>query len=146
MKITAQEEYGLRILLRIAQSASKEGLTIPEISQVEGLSSHNVAKLCRLLRLAGFIKSSRGKVGGYRLARPARTISLGEILTALGGRLFDQDFCDNHTGVLELCTNSVDCSIRSVWQLIQNSIDSVVNEITLYDLLGTLPQTHQVQV
>ena len=61
MKITAQEEYGLRILLRIARASNSDGLTIPEISEAEGLSTHNVAKLCRILRLAGFIRSSRGK-------------------------------------------------------------------------------------
>jgi Rrf2 family protein len=136
MKISAQEEYGLRILLRIAQSQSPDGITIPEISRSEGLSSHNVAKLCRILRLAGFVKSSRGSTGGYTLAMPVEKIVLGDILRTLGGRLFDDDFCGNHSGVLQLCTNSVDCTIRSLWQIIQINIDEVVDNITLKNLLG----------
>jgi DNA-binding IscR family transcriptional regulator len=48
MKVTAQEEYGLRILIRIAGCKSKEGLSIPQLSVAEGLSSHYVAKLARI--------------------------------------------------------------------------------------------------
>jgi DNA-binding IscR family transcriptional regulator len=55
MKFTAQEEYGLRILLRIAQSHSPNGLTIPEISQLEGLSQANTAKILRVLRLGDLL-------------------------------------------------------------------------------------------
>lgn len=135
MKITAQEEYGLRIILRIAQSPEPEGITLPEISRAEGLTIHNVAKLCRILRLAGLIKSSRGKSGGYTLAKVPARIKLGEILEALGGRLFDEAFCGNHTGVEQLCTNSLDCTIRSIWQIIQINVNQVVDKITLENLL-----------
>ena len=45
MKFSTQEEYGLRLLLRIAKSDSPNGLTIPELSEVEGLSAANTAKI-----------------------------------------------------------------------------------------------------
>ena len=51
MKITAQEEYGLRILIRIARCKDEEGMSIPQLSDAEGLSSHYAAKLTRLLRM-----------------------------------------------------------------------------------------------
>jgi len=53
MKITAQEEYGLRILIRIARCRDKEGMSIPQLTEAEGLSSHYVAKLTRMLRMKG---------------------------------------------------------------------------------------------
>ena len=53
MKITAQEEYGLRILLRIAGCRDAEGMSIPQLSEAEGISPHYVAKLTRILRLGG---------------------------------------------------------------------------------------------
>lgn len=137
MKITAQEEYGLRILLRIASHPNAEGITIPEISKAEGLSIHNVAKLCRILRIGGLIKSSRGQFGGYTLAAPANEIYLDRVVEVLGGRLFEKKFCEDHTGILNLCTNSVDCSIRSLWQIIQVSIDSVLGKLTLKDLIAS---------
>jgi Rrf2 family iron-sulfur cluster assembly transcriptional regulator len=136
MKFSSQEEYGLRCLLRIGKSKSQHGLTIPEISELEGLSTANVAKLLRTLRLGGFIEATRGKSGGYKLAKPAEEIIIGEVLVVLGGRLFEEDFCNFHTGIENICTNSIDCSIRSLWRTIQALVDSVVLKTTLKDLLG----------
>lgn len=134
MKITAQEEYGLRILIRIAGCKDKAGLSIPQLSEAEGLSSHYVAKLTRTLRMAGFINSTPGLKGGYVLAKPAIEIGIKQVLKALGGVLFDKDFCGTHAGSLKLCTNSVDCSARSLWQMIQFTVDQLLDKITLYDL------------
>lgn len=136
MKFSTQEEYGLRLLLRIAKSDSPNGLTIPEISEVEGLSSANTAKILRALRLAGFIESARGQTGGYKLNQPADKILISDVLTALGGKLYESNFCDLHSGMENVCTNSIDCSIRSVWKTIQNVLDSVLSKFTLQDLLG----------
>ena len=137
MKFSAQEEYGLRCLIRIAKLQHlKKGLTIPEISQSEGISQHNVAKILRLLRLGGFLDSERGQSGGYTLARPAKEISINEVLYSLGGRLYDESFCESHSGIADICTNSIDCSVRSVWKMIQRAVDDVVSNLTLHDLLG----------
>jgi Rrf2 family transcriptional regulator, iron-sulfur cluster assembly transcription factor len=136
MKITAQEEYGLRLLIRIAGCRTETGMSIPQLTESEGLSSHYVAKLTRILRMAGFINSTPGYKGGYVLARPAAEISIREVLKALGGLLFDQDFCGSHAGALNLCTNSVDCSSRSLWKMIQFTVDQLLNKVTLYDLVG----------
>ena len=90
MKITAQEEYGLRCLLRLARvEADQPPLTIPEIAAAEGLSAPYVAKLLSVLRQAGLIESVRGRDGGYRLARPPAEVRLGAVLLALGEPLFD---------------------------------------------------------
>jgi Rrf2 family transcriptional regulator, iron-sulfur cluster assembly transcription factor len=99
MKFSTQEEYGLRCLLRISKAESPNGLTIPEISQLEGLSASNVGKILRLLRLGGFIESARGQTGGYKLARPAEEIVVGEVLEVLGGKLFQDNFCFDHSGM-----------------------------------------------
>ncbi|MFL5742582.1 MAG: RrF2 family transcriptional regulator [Flavisolibacter sp.] len=137
MKITAQEEYGLRILIRIAGCRDKEGMSIPQLSDAEGLSSHYVAKLTRVLRMEGFINSTPGIRGGYVLAGPAETISINKVIKALGGSLFDAEFCGVHAGALKLCTHSVDCSSRSLWQMIQFIIDGFLNKITLHDLVNS---------
>jgi len=136
MKFSTQEEYGLRLLLRIGKNNSPNGLTIPELSELEGLTEANVAKILRMLRLSNFIESSRGQTGGYKLSRPAYEILVGDILTALGGKLYESSFCDLHSGVENICTNSIDCSIRSLWKTIQTMLDGVLNKITLQDMLG----------
>ena len=137
MKITAQEEYGLRILIRIASCRDAEGMSIPQLSEAEGLTNHYVAKLTRILRLEGFINSTPGNKGGYLLAKSAKQININKVLKALGGALFDKEFCGLHTGSLNLCVNSVDCSSRSLWQMIQFSIDQLLDKITLYDLVNS---------
>jgi Rrf2 family protein len=137
MKITAQDEYGLRILVRIAKCKVPTGLSIPQLSELEGLSQPNMSKLTRTLRVGGLINSTKGHVGGYVLARPAADITVNDVLKALGGRLFDETFCANHVGVMKLCTNSLDCSIRSLWSMVQASIDKLLDKITLADLANS---------
>lgn len=135
MKITAQEEYGLRILIRIAKN--EKGMSIPQLSEAEGLSDHYVAKLTRVLRMEGFINSSPGYKGGYMLAQPAKNININKVLKALGGALFDSGFCSLHAGNVKLCTNSVECSARSLWQMVQFNIDQLLDKISLYDLVNS---------
>jgi Rrf2 family protein len=134
MKITAQDEYGLRILVRIAKCKGNLGLSIPQLSELEGLSQPNVSKLTRTLRIEGLVNSTKGHVGGYVLNRAADTITVNDILKALSGRLFDQEFCVNHAGTMNVCNNSVDCSIRSLWTIVQSAIDNLLDKITLADL------------
>ena len=138
MKLSAHEEYGLRCLLRIGLAGNSESVTIPEISQAEALSPAYTAKLLRMLRRGGFIKSARGKAGGYTLARPAAEIIIGDVIDGLGGRLFEsKNFCHEHSGQIKVCTRSVDCSVRSLWHAVQSVVDEVLSKTTLQDLLRT---------
>ena len=59
------------------------------------------------------------------------------MLKALGGSLFDTEFCRLHAGTLNLCTNSVDCSSRSLWKMIQFTVDKLLDKITLDDLVNS---------
>ncbi len=137
MRLSAQEEYGLRCLLQIARTGPGGSMTIPEIARAEGLSHHNVAKLTRVLRRGGLVKSRRGQAGGYELARPAQEILIGDALGALGGRMFEPAFCERFTGVQSLCTHSVNCSIRSLWKIVQSAVDEALGGVTLADLIAS---------
>ncbi len=134
MKLTSHEEYGLRCLIRLGQEGLAGRLTIPEISTAEGVSEAYVGKLLRMLRLGGFVTAARGP-GGYTLARPASQIVISEVLTLLGGRLFEGDFCETHTGQMQACVRSVDCSLRVLWRTVQAAVDDVLSRTTLEDLL-----------
>ncbi len=135
MKITSAEEYGIRILIRIASANLTEGLSIPQLSEAEGLSEPHVAKLCRTLRMEGFINSTPGYKGGYVLAKPVGDIIINDVIKALGGTLYDKEFCGAHTGLERLCTNSIDCSTRSLWRMVQYTLDNLLNKLTLKDLM-----------
>ena len=135
MKFSSQEEYGSRCLVRLAREGSGASLTIPEISDAEGLSMPYVAKLMRILRRSGFVTSVRGQAGGYSLARPAEQIVMGDLLAALGGRLYEPEFCQHHSGRERNCLHITDCSIRPVWRTVQLAVDQVLNKMTVKDLL-----------
>ena len=137
MKITAQVEYGLRILVRITRCKEDAGLSNRQLSEAEGLSVNYVAKLTRILRINGLINSTRGHMGGYVLAKPAATITVNDSLKALSGKLFDKQFCDSHTGTMTLCTNSLECSIRSLWSMMQATLDKLLDKVTLADMVKT---------
>ncbi|OLE73713.1 MAG: hypothetical protein AUG12_04170 [Acidobacteria bacterium 13_1_20CM_2_57_8] len=114
MKLSAQEEYGLRCLLRVASAERSESVTIPAIAEAEGLSIPYVGKL---------------------LSRPPEKIGVAEVLAFLGGRLFEPGFCDEFVGLERICTHSIDCSVRSLWRSVQHAVDVVLAGITLKDLL-----------
>lgn len=144
MKFSSTEEYGIRCLIRIAKFHEiGKTLTIPEISKAEGLSQHNTAKILRQLRLGGFLESERGQTGGYSLTREPEEIKINEVMNVLGGRLFDSSFCDSHSGSKDICTHTIDCSVRSLWKVIQDAVDTVVKDMTLKDLVGSEIETFE---
>lgn len=138
MKITAQEEYGLRCLLQIARAADGESLTIPEVATAEGLSVPYVAKLLAVLRQAGMIESVRGRSGGYRLAKAPDQIGLGSLLLVLGEPLFDEpSYCEKHSGTSksESCVHHGGCSLRALWFTLEQWIRHSLDQVTVADLL-----------
>jgi Rrf2 family protein len=145
MKLSAQEEYGLRCLLQLGRQEPGRSLTIPEIGQAEGISTHNVAKLLRILRQGGFVESARGQHGGYALALAPERIIVGEVLLVLGGRLYEPGFCETFTGVAESCLHSsTECSVRSLWNRVQQAVDQVLSQTTLHDLLNHDQEIYQM--
>jgi Rrf2 family protein len=149
VKISAQEEYGIRCLLEIGRRGPDASLTIPEIGRAEHISSHYVAKLLRVLRRGGLVTSVRGQGGGYTLARPLSKIRVSEAVAVLGGRLYDPAFCEQHGGAEMVCAhNTVECSVRSLWRNVQQAVDEVLGQTTLADLLPgeSLPSVAPVQL
>jgi Rrf2 family protein len=135
MKLSAQEEYGLRCLLTLARAERGSSLTIPQIAEAEHISAPNVAKLLRALKAGGYVVALRGQSGGYALAREASEINIGEALACLGGRIYDAGFCGRHSSATRGCGHNSDCSVRSVWRLVQRAVDDVLGSLTLAALL-----------
>jgi Rrf2 family protein len=140
MKVSSQEEYGLRCMLQLARrqrDGQAQPLTLAEVARDEGLTVAYVAKLVRRLRRAGLVKSVLGRSGGYTLARPAGEISVLEVLGALGGKLYTSDYCRRFSGERATCTHMGDCSIRSLWGVVEGLLDRVLGATMLKDLLGS---------
>jgi Rrf2 family protein len=138
VKLTAQEEYGLRCLLQVARRAPADGETVSSIRDVadaEGLSADYAAKLLRVLRQAGFVTSSRGATGGYRLSREARTIPLAEVLRALDAPLYDASFCEGYAGLQPQCVHKTSCAVRVLWRTLEKALTQALSGLTVADLL-----------
>jgi Rrf2 family iron-sulfur cluster assembly transcriptional regulator len=136
MKISAQEEYGLRCLVQLANLPADESLTLPQIAEREGISVANTGKLMWLLNKAGFVQSTRGTKGGYFLARPASEITLHEVIKVLEEDEIDKH-CDNYKGVLDTCVHKGDCGIRSVIVGLHEVVAHALSQVTLAQLIGS---------
>ena len=132
MKLSTKGRYGLRALIDLAQYSEQEAVSISSISQRQNISESYLEQLVAKLRKAGLVTSIRGAQGGYRLARPASTISVGDILRALEGNLEAVE-CTAHTE--EGCDGSDLCVTKYVWQRINESIAKTVDEMMLDQLV-----------
>ncbi len=137
MRLSAHDEHGMRLLLRIARGEPDRCMTTAVLAEREGMSMSLAGKVLRLLRDGGFVDSTRGNCGGYVLTRAPEEIAVAEVLSALGGRLYEDGFCEQHEAGDELCTNSVDCALRSLWSLVQWEVDSALAGVTLARMLGS---------
>ncbi|MFL6466692.1 MAG: RrF2 family transcriptional regulator [Pyrinomonadaceae bacterium] len=135
MKISAQEEYGLRCLVQLANLHDGESLTLPQIAELEGISTANAGKLMWLLNKAGFVNSTRGTKGGYYLSRPAGEIHLNEIIKVLDEEVLSAH-CESFTGVMEKCVHTGDCGIRPVIVGLHEIVENALSKITLAQLVG----------
>jgi len=120
--------------MQVARAEGDSPVSISWIAEAEGLSPDYTAKLMRELRLGKLVCSVRGAVGGYRLARPAREISVWNVLQVLGGEFFSQSFCECHPGQRSRCVRAGDCSIRALWRALQESLRDTLERINLDDL------------
>ena len=148
MKISAQEEYGLRCLLQLATLKDDESLTLPQIAEREGISPANAGKLMWLLNKAGFVQATRGTKGGYSLARPAGEIRLNEVIKVLDADVLNKH-CESYTGILESCVHKGDCGIRPVIVGLHEIVENALSQITLAQLVGSESTVdaafHQIQ-
>ncbi len=135
MKMSSAEEYGLRCLLQVAQRPGPEPVGISEIAAAEGLSPEYTAKLMRIMRRGGLLKSFRGANGGYLLSRPAEEISVWDALIVLDGPLIPDGFCAAHSGKLPRCVHKTDCSLRVLLHWISIDLERTLRSIFLVDLI-----------
>jgi Rrf2 family iron-sulfur cluster assembly transcriptional regulator len=136
MKISAQEEYGLRCLVQLAGTGRDESLTLPQIAEREGISQSNAGKLMWLLNKAGFVTATRGTKGGYSLSRPADEIYLSEVIKVLEDDVVEAH-CNSYSGVLDSCVHTGDCGIRSVIVGLHEIVQNALSNVTLAQLVGT---------
>ena len=134
MRITTLAEYGVICALHLAKRASEGPITGRDLAARERLPVDYVEQILLRLRRADIVRSTRGARGGYELSRGADEISIRAVIAASEMTTFDLH-CVSHPVEEERCSASHACSIRPVWELLQQKIDDVLEGIRLSDLL-----------
>ena len=133
MIISTKGRYGVRAMFVLAKRYEQdEPTSIKYIATEQSISEQYLEQLFSKLKHADLIKSVRGQKGGYSLTKEPNNISIGDIIIALEGPLApsecvieDNDSCEN----IECCTT------RSMWKKIYDGFNTVVNSLSLGDML-----------
>lgn len=134
MRVTKNEERGLRIALRLAKA--KRQMTVSEIAVRERLPEPTVAKVLNRMARGGVVRALRGRNGGYELAYPPSRLSVGDVMAALDSEVFEGQDCPDAAQRGGGCPHVDDCGLRSVWQLLSRRIRHVFEKTTVADLLA----------
>ncbi len=125
MKVSAKAEYACLAILALArQRAGDPPVRIREISETHSIPERYLVQILLQLKGAGLVASTRGAAGGYRLARPSASISLGEVLSAIDGP-------DNPPRESLKPANQV---LASVWEDVRAAERAVLDKTTIAQL------------
>ncbi len=133
MRISTKGRYAVRVMLDLALNNSGECIKVKEIAQRQGLSDKYLEQIIAVLNKAGFVKSSRGAQGGYRLAKAPEEYTIGMILRLTEGSLAPVACLDSESDECNRCDT---CETMEVWQQLYDAVNSVVDNITIADLVA----------
>lgn len=132
VKLSTKGRYGLRALIDLALYSEEEAVSIQSIANRQNISVSYLEQLVRKLKKEGLVTSVRGAQGGYKLAKPAEKISVGDVLRAMEGSI---SAVSCGTGENVHCQGEDLCVTRYVWQRINASIQETVDSIMLDQLV-----------
>ncbi len=135
MRITTQGDYAVRCLMAIGRFGRKGPVSIRHIVDEEALPQDYIEQLLLKLRRGRLIKSVRGVNGGYLLSRPAREISMRNVLEAVEGQAFEVICARNKKARKSCCRNDERCVLRAVWKGLKGRIEDYLDGISVQDLI-----------
>lgn len=137
MKISKRGEYGLRAMidLAIARELGRDLVQLNELAESEKIPLKFLEQILLALKEGGFLESVRGKYGGYRLARPAKAIFVGQIVRYLDGPLAPIG-CVSQTAYQRCsCPDEAHCGLRMLMLDVRNAIANILDRYTLSNVV-----------
>jgi Rrf2 family protein len=137
MKLSKRGEYALRSLsnLGIAAKVGRKLVRVTELAKAEDLPVKFLEQVIQQLREAGYVESTRGKHGGYRLAKPADQIAIGGIVRLIDGPLAPIG-CVSQTAYEPCnCPDEAHCGLRMLMLDVRNAIAAILDRYTLADVV-----------
>ena len=143
MKLSTKGRYSVTALYELALHYGEGVVPLKTIAQTQQISENDLEQLMSPLRRAGLVESVRGAQGGYTLALPPEEVTIGRIITAVEGPIALVDCLLAGTDAEgRSCVRAGHCVTRQVWAEVRDSINSVLNNISLADLI----QRHQSRI
>lgn len=133
MKISTKGRYALRLMIDLAVNCENGLSSTKEIAERQDISRKYLEQIITVLNRAGFVKSERGSNGGYRLTRRPAEYTVGDILRLTEGSLAPVSCLE---GDINLCQRQRACATLMVWKKLDAAIKSVIDNITLQDLVN----------
>lgn len=130
LRIGKLTDYAMLIISRLAKN---EGVVLSATTLAEEvhLTASTVSKVLKILSEAGLVKSIRGSVGGYHLARSAAAITVADIIQAMEGQFAVTECCE----LTSKCAINSVCTMRDNWQKINKVVHSMLGGLTILDML-----------
>jgi Rrf2 family cysteine metabolism transcriptional repressor len=135
MRVSSKAHYGLRMMTEFAKAYGQGPLSIAEVARVEHLPVAYLEQLAAQLRRGGLVESTRGVHGGYTLSRPPDQVSVLDVVTVVEGEVAPVE-CVSHDYVSGSCVREGDCASRGLWVRLKRSIDAVLSQTTLAELVA----------
>ncbi len=130
MRITSSVEYASRLMVSLARSHGTAAVTGERLAIAENVPADYVNQLLWRLRRAGLVGSTRGVGGGYLLSRHPREITLGQVIRAVDGAVFE-GVCGKYDAGEKDCRHQAQCGISAVWTGLVRTVEEYVDGITL---------------
>jgi Rrf2 family protein len=145
MMFSTKAEYGVRVMVALARHDGDAPISLSEIADEDGLPLAYLEHLVARLRKAGLVDSRRGARGGYLLARPAKQITMAEVVEALEGSIAPIECITEGTdGTLVCAREAADdhrvCATKLLWTRVRGSIVRTLEDTTLSDLVQDKPR------
>ena len=133
MKISTKGRYALRLMLDLASNDSGTPIRLKDVAKRQGISEKYLEQIISILNKAGFVRSVRGPQGGYSLSRTPADYTVGMILRLTEGSLCPVDCAAEENGS---CDREDVCVTRMLWKKLDDAISSVVDHVSLEELLS----------
>jgi Rrf2 family protein len=133
--LTNKGKYGLKALIYLAGLKPAHIAQVSGIAEANNIPKHFLDQIFSELRKAGLVHSKKGKAGGYALARPAHSISVGEVIRILDGPIAPIP-CSSVSAYrrCEDCSDEKDCPVRRIMIEARNALSSVLDRCSLAEL------------
>lgn len=135
MKISTKGRYALRTMIDIAVNGKDNNVSIKDTAKRQNISLKYLEQIVGILSKCGFLKSTRGPQGGYRLSKAPSQYTIGDILRVTEGNVAPTSCLEDEEN---LCSRSGECETLWVWEGLYNVINDYIDNITLEDVLARL--------